>query len=133
MCLVNQHQHVVFVCQFDNSLQVGADAVIRWIVDKYGHCIGVFLDGLLHLRYLHAERYTQSVIDVGVDVDWCCTVYYQCVDYAAVYVAWQYYLLTLLRGSEHHGLYSRGGAADHEEGVCRPECFGSQVFGLFYH
>ena len=129
--LVHQHQHSVLVSQFHNLLEVGADTIVCGIVHQDGLCLGVLLDGALHLRYLHAQGYTQTAVGIGIYINGSCAVHNQGVDDAAVHVTRQDYLLAALAGGQHHSLYGRCGTAHHQECVCGAECLGCQFFGLF--
>ena len=128
--LIYQYHHAVLMGNLNDLPEVGADSVVCGVVHQDGLCLGVLLDGTLHLRYLHAQGYTQAVIRIGIHVDGSRAVHNQGVDDAAVHVTRQDDLLTALAGGKHHSLYGRCGTAHHEECMCGAECLGGQFFGL---
>ena len=125
--LVDEHEHTVRVSKLSYAAKVGANAVICGIVDHYRLCVGILADSLLDLRNGHTERDSELFVHVGIDVDGDCSSENERIYRAPVDVARHDYLVALLAGVHYHALHRRGGAAHHEEGICRAECLGSQL------
>ena len=56
MGFIGQHFHAMGMGDLNDGFQIGADAIVCWIVHK--HCLGVWmgLDGRFDILHLHAKR-----------------------------------------------------------------------------
>ena len=130
VCLISQNFHPFFVRHLHNRLQVGTDAVICRVVDKHRHRIRILLDRPLHIRALHPQRDSQSLIHVRIDIDRLRPAEHHCIDRAAVHISRKNDLVPFLAAGQDHGLDGRSRSAHHQECVFRSECVRRQFFRL---
>ena len=128
--LVRQHLHARGVAQPDDLLEVRADTVIGRVVDQDRFGGGVLLDRVLHVRNRHTQRDTQPVVHLRIDVNRDRAGEHERVYDRTVHVAGQDDLIPAFDDRQHHRLYARGRAADHEEGVRRAESLGGELLRL---
>ena len=86
------------VCEFCNRTQIGADAVIRRIVDKDRLCIRMMRDRGGDILHAHTERNAEYIINAGIHIDRNCSAENQCVDRASMDIARHDNLITAPHG-----------------------------------
>ena len=87
--LVSEHLHTMGMGDLDDRLQIGADAVVRWIVNKHRLRIWMRLDRFFHILDLHAERDPQPLVQLWIDVDRLRINEHKRIDDTAVHIARQ--------------------------------------------
>ncbi len=128
--LVSQAEHAVVVGHLGDGPDVGADAVIGGIVHQHRFCVGMLLNGGLHILPAHAQRDAQPVVTGGVHIDRHRAAQHHGPHDAAVDISRQDDLLPPLGHREDHGLHRGGGAAHHQKGMGRSKSLGRQLLRL---
>ena len=130
---VHQHPHSLLMGRFGDGLEIGTNTVIGGIVDQNGLGTRMALHGGAHIAEGHSQGNAQAFIALGVDIHRRGAAEHQGVDDALVHIPGQDDLVPFFHIGEHHGLYRRGGASHHKEGMGCSESVGGQLFGLSYH
>ena len=119
--LVGKSEHSVLVRQARDGADIGANAVIRRVIDENRLRVRVFAHGALHLADGHPQRNAQAAVHLGVYIHRHRAAEHQSIDRAAVDITGQDDLIPAAAGIQNHALHGGGCAADHEESVRRAE------------
>ena len=136
MCAVrfiHEHLHAVGMCELRNRAKVGADSIIRRIVDKDRLCIRMTRNCCGDILYTHPECNAESVVDPGIYIDWNCTAENERVDRAPMNIARHDNLVAAPHCREHHCLYRARRPTHHEECVCGAECLRCKTLRISNH
>ena len=117
VCLVHKHFHAMHVCEFCNRTKIGADSIIRRIVDKDRLCIRMTRNCCGDILHAHSECNAEDIVDPGIHIDRNRTAENEGVDCAPMDIARHDDLITAPHRREHHRLYRAGCTAHHEKCV----------------
>ena len=130
---VRKDAHPRRVRDLHDLAEVGADAVVRRVVDEDRLRARMLRDRLLDVLDAHAERNAETPVDAGVDVHRDRAADDERVDGAPVDVAREYYLVPGGAGRHYHRLHRGRRAVHHEERVVRPERLRRELLRLLDH
>ena len=133
VCLVHKYLHAVRVRQIRNRAEIGADAVIGWIVDKDRLGVRMSLNRCGDILHTHTERNAKHIVDAGIHIDRDGAAENQSVDGTPVDVPRHDDFIPAPYCREHHCLHGSRGAAHHEECVCSAKRLCSELFRIPNH
>ena len=131
--LVHQCHHSVGMGQVHDGFQVGADAVVGWIVDQDRLGIRILRHGGFYILQLHPQRDSELRVHLRIDVDRHCAAEHQGVDGAFVDIPGHDDLVAVLTCGEDHALDCACGSPHQKERVGCPEGVRRQIFRLPDH
>ena len=133
VCLIAEHQHSVFMGNFDDLRQIRANPIIGRVVDQDGLCIGVLFNCLFDPLDRHPKRDSEPAVDTGGDIDRHCAADDQRVNCTAMDIAGHDDLLACLAGGHDHCLHAGTRPADHQKGVICAKSVGCELLCLPDH